>query len=134
MESKIKTSEMTGLYTSEEPRTAIVDVEFGSPMKNCLNYGICRVTIPAAAAQGRCPCLCRATVRAYEDSMLQFVFDKKNMPAKTFEKHFSNGFFQVDDGYTMPPGILQKIGLEKYAIKEGRYPILMEGGKMKIIF
>ena len=97
MESKIKTLEMTGLSLSQLTRTAIVDVEFGSPMKNCLHYGICRVTIPAAVAQGRCPCLCRATIRAYQNSRVDFVFNKKDIPAKTYEKHFSSGFFRVDD-------------------------------------
>ncbi len=103
-------------------------------MKNCLNYGICRVHIPAASSQGQCPCRCLATVRAYEDGLVQFVFDKKNMAASTIEKHFKNGLFRVDDAYVLTPDVAAKIGREGFVVLPGIYPVLEEEGCLKVIF
>ncbi len=119
---------------SDKIKSTIVEVEFGSPMKNCLHYGICRVTIPAASAKKPCSCRSLATIQLLDKNLLQFVFDKNKMNHKTFEKYFKSGFFQVDDGYEMPSAILEKINLEKYTIKNGRYPVLKNGDTLKVVF
>ncbi len=134
MESKIKTLKPGGLFSSDKFRFALVEVEFGSPMKNCLNYGICRVNVLAASSQDRCPCRCLATVRAYEGGLVQFVFDKKSMTASTVEKHFKNGLFRVTDAYVLVSEVVAKIGRESFVVLPGIYSVLEEEGCLKVIF
>ena len=121
-------------YDILEKKLQVVEVEFGSPMKNCLHYGICRVSIPRAAGRKPCSCWSMASVYPLSDNLLQFVFDKNKMNKKAYDKYFKSGFFQIDDKYELPPEILYRIGLEKHVIKEGKYPVLIENEKIKITF
>lgn len=134
MGSKNKTFTKKGIYVLNEVDSAIIEVEFGSPMKNCLHYGICRVTLPNANIGDRCPCLCIAIIRPFEKDLIQFIFDKNKLPESTFKKYFKSGLFQVDDEYEIPKDILQKIKLEKFLIRKGQYPILADENHLKIIF
>lgn len=134
MGSKNKTSTKKGLYVLNEFGSAIIEVEFGSPMKNCLHYGICRVTIPSSILGERCSCSSLAVIQNFGDGLVRFIFNKNKLTDSTHEKYFKKGIFQIDDEYEIPKDILQKIGLEKFLIKKGLYPILIERHILKIIF
>jgi hypothetical protein len=134
MGSKNKTSTKKGLYVLTEVDSAIIEVEFGSPMKNCLHYGICRVNIPSAYIGERCSCRSLAVIQNFGDGLVRFIFNKNKLTDSTHEKYFKKGIFQIDDEYEIPKDILQKIGLEKFLIKKGLYPILIERHILKIIF
>ena len=114
--------------------SAIVRVEFGSPMKNCLHFGICRVTTPVAIKERPCGCWSLATVFLLDDNLLQFVFYKNKMSKKVFEKYFKKGIFQVDAAYELPTEDLLKSGPKKQIIRPGRYLIQKEGNLLKITF
>lgn len=132
MESKNKTLAPGGLLSTPTINHAIVEVEFGSPLKNCLHYGICRVTIPSNTLRQPCTCWCEATVYSLDKNLLQFVFERNKMQEKTFDKYFKSGFFRVEDEYELPKKILLKVGLEKFAIKKGKYPIFINDEKIII--
>ena len=131
---KNKTLAPGGLYMPHKTNYAIIEVEFGSPMKSCLHYGICRINLPSADIREQCPCLAPAAIHNFGSELIQLIFDKNKIPQITFEKHFKNGFFQVDDSYEITQDILQKIGLKKFIIKKGIYPVLAERNILKIIF
>lgn len=133
MESKNKYTEQY-ISITENKNVAIVHVEFGSPMKNCLHYGICRVTLPAAIDTTPCSCRSMATIISLDTGLIQFIFEKKEIHDKVFEKYFQNGFFKVDDDYSIPEKILKKINFKKFIIKQGSYPILIENELLKITF
>lgn len=114
--------------------SVIVEVEFGSPLKNCLHFGICRVTIPATLPENHCPCRSPARISAYEKIQTQFIFDKTKMPANTIEKYFKKGIFRIDNAYLLPAEVAEKIGRNNYVFKPGLYPVMEFENTFRIIF
>lgn len=79
MESKNKKTAPDFFLISKNIVSPILEVEFGSPMKNCLHYGICRVNIPSAYIGERCSCRSLAVIQNFGDGLVRFIFNKNKL-------------------------------------------------------
>ena len=112
-----------------------VEVEFGSPLKNCLHYGICRVEIFRAGGKNGCGCTAApATLRHWEGKGLEFVFHRDHLKPLIWQKHFGEGVFLITDAYALPPAVAAAIGIRSFTISPGIYPVLVTNNNLIVIF
>ena len=124
--------EKAGLRLSQ----LLVEVEFGVPSRQCVNYGICRIEI--ARGQGRpkssgcIGCGGLALASAPEDDLLQLAFFCSSLGERARRQHFGQGFFLVEEAYPLPRFLHNTLGLPAAAIGSGRYRVL-EGKDVLIV-
>lgn len=124
------TRKINSLQPAEAGRSTLrllVEVEFGVPSRQCVNYGICRIEI--ARARGRpknsgcrqCGGLALASVP--EPGQLELAFLPASLSEKTRQQHFGQGHFLVEEAYPLPWLLHSSLGLPPVAIDSGRYAI-----------
>lgn len=125
------TRKINTLLPGQAGRSALkllVEVEFGVPSRQCVNYGICRIEI--ARARGRpknsgcrkCGGLALASTPGA--GLLELAFLSASLSEQTRRQHFGQGHFLVEEAYPLPGFLYGSLGLPAAAIHRGRYSIL----------
>ena len=124
--------EKAGLRLSQ----LLVEVEFGVPSRQCVNYGICRIEIARGRGRpkssGCTGCGGLALASAPEEGLLQLAFFRSSLGERARRRHFGQGFFLVEEAYPLPRFLYSKLGLPAAAIGSGRYRVL-EGKDVLIV-
>lgn len=106
------------------------EVEFGIPSKNCVNYGICRITIMSSKN------LCRkcnhstAIITVFSEEYVEFNFLKKSIPKTIYENYFSRKIFIVQETYESKEAE-ERIN---FRVLKGKYSIYEDASFFKIKF
>lgn len=103
-------------------------IEFGTPSKECANFGICRVQMLNKGFELKPPDTCDCKGIGYidkiENGLLKIIFPKIYLSQKAAGKHFGNGHFQIDEQFVLPQFLKEKLKLETAFISSGNYPII----------
>jgi hypothetical protein len=105
-----------------------LSVEFGHKNANqdCIERGICHVTVGWSKN-------ITATVNDNTGN-LEFTFLKTSMSKEVFDTQFINGIFEVPISYDLPNDVCQKLGVDKFTIKTGKYKIVETKTQYTIVF
>ncbi|WP_353484445.1 hypothetical protein [Haliscomenobacter sp.] len=125
-------------YLYNNITTIDAEVVFGDPGKKCSGHGICRVYVVAKVTGSARTCSCAHTVG-------QFHFDhnrhklllrllRANISAATWEKHFSNDWFQVNDTWIAEADLTLALQLEALVVQPGTYPVVKKGKWVEVWF
>ena len=127
-------------FSPEKARTGpgqlLVDVEFGVPSRQCVNYGICRIELagaPPRRKNGKCKqCSGWALASAPENSLLELAFLPDSISPQTRQQHFGRGYFLIEEAYALPVSLCSKLGIPAATIGCGQYRIV-ENGRLLIV-
>lgn len=103
----------------------LAKVNLGSPSKNCLGVGICSIDLLSSVKEGRnslLPCSTIAILEKHKEDRLSIHFKIDSLSFKAIKAHFHEGTFIVEENYTLPNSIVQKIGCRP-VIFSGFYPV-----------
>ena len=108
------------------------EVEFGILSKDCVNYGICRIT--TMSEKGLCKKCNHSTaiITVFDENHVEFNFLKHSITTATYKKYFSRKIFIVNECYINQ----EKEGNEgvKFKIKKGKYTVSEDASFFKIKF
>lgn len=111
-----------------QPSQLLVEVEFGVPSRQCVNYGICRIELargPGRPKNSGCrQCGGLALASAPGERQLDLAFLLSSLGEQTRQQHFNSSCFLVEEAYLLPHALCSCLGLPRAAIDSGRYRIL----------
>lgn len=108
--------------------TVGLTVEFGhrDPQNNCIERGLCKVGITVGRA---------ITVNMNDtDGSLVFKFQKTSNMSSVYEYQFANGVFELPNDYNLPVEVCDKLGIDKFVLKRGKYKVVFNNGYYSIVF
>lgn len=115
-----------------------IQIEFGTPSKDCANFGICRVhlvqEIPGHNIPNTCGCSTFGYLEKNETGLLKMIFPRAFLSKKAREKHFANPTFKVEEPYVWTADFVKLLELHEPHIEEGEYPILESEEIFEIYF
>jgi len=102
----------------------LAKVNLGSPSKNCLGVGICKIDLLSLVEQDTSllPCSSIAILKKYKKDRLSIHFKIDSLSSKAMKVHFQEGTFIVEENYTLPNRIVQLVGCRPKIFK-GFYQI-----------
>lgn len=116
------------------PINVPVEVIFGTPGKNCLGNGICRLLLlESVRVRWKCPSA-RAWLSSTADGAILLSFDRDALPAGCFERYFRGHVFQVEEAYPLPKPLLSRLNIGGFTLASGLYSIIVSGQFYSIRF
>ena len=110
----------------------LADVRLGSPrFADCRGVGICAIHLDEdRSPRSYCRDWCRATLQFDRATgRLLLGFHRSSITDRTFDHHFASGYLKVQQPYTLPLGVAQRLALPSAGrqLHTGVYPILDVG-------
>lgn len=127
-------------YDSIKPeRSILAETILGSPRARCARFGICETrSLGADAWAGFVSASARHVknkIALDADAQLHFLFGPGDVSAVAQDYFFGNGVFRVDDEKRLSAGICKKLGIERFVIQPGLYPLTMrQDGTQAVCF
>lgn len=118
-------------------KTLHLNIELGTPSKNCANFGICRIQMqsrPPLLDRKQCQCTTSGTLKLLSKNSIEFCFPFQQLCKKCEAKHFSGRYFRMEEAFVLPPEILVELGLTSFLINPGWYQIMMNEAGYAIQF
>ena len=120
------------------PSQLLIEVEFGVPSRQCVNYGICRIELaqgPGRPKSSGCK-QCGGLALAFtpEEGLLELAFLRSSLSEQTQRQHFGKGFFLIEEAFPLPPFLYRKLEMPTAAIACGQYAVLESGPFLNIQF
>lgn len=108
----------------------LAEVVFGRPSKDCINFGICRISIFKYPTSN---CVCKgantqAVVTIFEQNYIELDFLKASMSKTIYQKFFGRKKFIVEEDF------LKETTNQRIYIAKGIYPIRENNTLIKVIF
>ena len=103
----------------------LAKVNLGSPSKNCLGVGICKIDLLLSIQQkdfSSSSCSTIASIKKNRDGRLTFRFRKDNLPARIIETHFHGHTFLVEERYVLPTALVRSLQCQSI-IQQGIYKV-----------
>jgi len=88
-------------------------VNLGSPSKNCLGVGICKIDLLSLIDQDATslsPCSSIAILKKHEEDRLSIHFKIGSLSSNVKEAHFHGDTFIVEENYILPKAVVQLVG------------------------
>ncbi len=105
-----------------------ISIEFGhlDGGGNCIERGFCRVIFGGS----------RNMTAQINDNTgnLEMTFLKSANQTAIYEVQFANGVFEVPVAYALNSELCQKLGVDKFTVKAGKYKVEETRGQYKIVF
>lgn len=116
-------------YSSEPGPWIGIKFKFGKPSLECAKFGVCTLEILFNFDEIKNSLFANKVENegygypsVTKSSKLSVRFSKSGMTASTYKKHFSSGYFIVEENYKIPQSVVEELGLpEGYIIKTGKY-------------
>ena len=107
-----------------------IGVEFGRKSKGCARIGICRITFEGIEQQAGPNGENTASGTAWiENGKLKIDFNRASMTDATFQTHFGNGNFQLEEDYVLPAEVASALGVRSYIVRTGKYLLPQSNGE-----
>jgi hypothetical protein len=106
-----------------------VKIEFGhkNEQKECVERGFCRIDFSVGRAM--------VNVNVNDNTgNLEMTFNKSAFSKEVFEYQFANGVFDIPVAYTLSKELCDKLGLDKYTIRSGKYKVVETSTGYSITF
>ena len=113
--------------------TVKVSVLFGRPSEHCQGFGICRVE----ARTMKIVCSCSKSLQANLNigaGILCFQFNLSAFSEEVYKQHFGNGYFIVEEDFQLSLRSCRAIGIDRFIIHKGKYPVCTSGKKLSVNF
>ena len=68
-----------------------------------------------------------------ENGKLKIDFDRASMTNATYQTHFGNGNFQLEENYALPPDVASALGVRSYTLQTGKYAVPQSSGESNSI-
>ncbi|MCB9081262.1 MAG: hypothetical protein H6555_06085 [Lewinellaceae bacterium] len=106
----------------------IAKVRFGQTTQRCRGTGICAVEFQAQqdniiGASGGCKCERAAALVVQEPDRLVFKFYRAELCPQAYQRQFASGVFKMEESYTLPASVSQRLSRKQIQIAAGTYPV-----------
>jgi len=102
-------------------KTPLIEIEFGRKSKDCGGFGICVFRVNIGIEEAVALVNAFANVKGLMDLKMSPQFYKDNI------KSFPNGYFLIDEDFTIDLETSRAIGFSKeYTIKKGKYKVALD--------
>ena len=106
----------------------LIEVEFGVPSRQCVNYGICRIELaraPGRPRSSKCKrCGGLALASAPEEGVLELAFFQSSLSQAARRRYFGQGYFLMEEDFLLPRCLYNGRNFPAEAISCGRYRVL----------
>ena len=104
---------------SEAGPTIRIELDLGRKSKGCTKVGICVIKIEIELNVR--PNHGNGTATINENGGLAIIFESASMDKETVKNHFGSGFFVLEEDYIVDGDVAEKLGIDSYTIKAGKY-------------
>lgn len=106
----------------------IAKVRFGQTTQRCRGTGICSVEFQAqrdtiVGTTGGCKCERATALVVQEPDRLVFKFYRAALCLQAYQRQFASGIFKMEESYTLPASVSQRLSRKQIQIPAGAYPI-----------
>lgn len=116
------------LAVQKRPEILASQVVFGTPTRNCMGSGICKVYTIHGATRLNIACEMVLAHLAVLDNQLQISFSIKSCTEQLLQKHFSQEYFWVEEIFPLPTWLSRKLQSSTAFVPIGQYPVQCKGG------
>jgi len=102
----------------------LAKVNLGSPSKNCLGVGICKIDLLSIRTTGTSfsPCSAIAMIKKHRDDRLAICFRKDSLSSRNMKTHFHDDTFLVEESYVLPISLVRSLNCQPI-IHQGFYRV-----------
>lgn len=102
-----------------------LNIELGKKSRNCERFGFCDLSVDVDIERQIGPIGENTVVGTawIENGKLRISFDRSTMTETTYNKHFSNGKFQLEEDYVLPSEVAFALGVRSYTVRTGTYVV-----------
>lgn len=101
------------------------EVVFGTPSKNCLGTGICKVLPYEAPKNCQCPSS-RVVFRKADERTIMMRIRRSDICPTAHRVQFQHEQFTLDESVALPEFVREALALDAQFILSGCYPILQD--------
>lgn len=112
------------IAVQKTPEILASQVVFGTPSRNCLGSGICKVYTLHGAKRLNIACEMVMAHLVLLDTQLQISFSIQACTEQLLQQHFSHPYFQVEEDFVLPTWLSRKLNSAAVFVPAGEYPIL----------
>ena len=112
----------------KRPKIIESQVVFGTPNRNCLGSGICKVYTIHAAKRLHIACEMVPTRLAVSDKDLLISFSAADCSESLRQKQFRGMHFWIEEAFQLPSWLVRKLDIPAAFIPVGEYPIQRKNG------
>jgi len=117
-----------------QPVKIRVEVIFGSPGKNCLGAGICRIlSVEHVRVRWKCPSALAWLILSSEGS-IRLAFDRSQLLPENYDQYFRDHMFYVEEPYSIPEPLISMLNLDEFTVESGLYSVKVSAQFLTVIF
>lgn len=114
------------IAVSKTPEIINSQVIFGTPSRNCLGSGICKVYTIHGAKRLNISCEMVKVGLMLMSTQLQMLFPKTGCSGQLIQQQFTAEYFKVEEDFVLPTWLSRKFQCPAVFVPIGEYPIMRQ--------